>query len=185
MSSKDFLLIKAAVYEMGLLFNQKPDDEKITAYAKALKDFTPAQICFAFNQVIKSGSAFFPSLAEILKHLMPVKESSEDQAIKATEEIVRVAIEHGHNRTQRALDSLSVSTRALVGDDHQIILRICKSMEDELSTIKAQLRNLLRARIDSQKAGDHLIQLTRIGINHKSLLIEANGMRKLDFGSAV
>jgi hypothetical protein len=158
------LQVKAAIYEMGLLFNQPPNDERITAYAKALKDFTPTQICFAFNQVIKSGSAFFPSLAEILKHLQPAKESSEDLAVKAMEEVVRAVIYHGHYQTQRALDSLSESTRKIVGDDHQLLVSIGKSEASELPTLKAQLRNLFRARIESEKAGEQLIQLNRIGI---------------------
>lgn len=178
MSSKEFLLLKAAIYEMGLLFNQQPNDERITAYARALQSFTPDQIKFSFNQVIKSGSAFFPSLAEILKHLTPAKESSEDLAVKAMEEVVKAAIEHGHYKTQRALDSLSESTRRIVGDDHALLISIGKSDASELPTLKAQLRNLFRARIESEKAGEQLVQLNRTGIKFtegmKGLTYESN-----------
>lgn len=178
--NKDFLLIKAAIYEMGLLFNQQPNDERITAYAKALSNYSPSQIKFAFNSVIASGSAFFPSLAEILNNLKPMVPRSEDLAAQMTEEIVRLAIEHGQYRTDRAHDALAPETREALGADWSVILRICKSMEDELPTIKAQLRNLLRARIESKKADRHNGKLVHLGIVKQE---QIDGMRTLSFNN--
>ena len=170
--------VKAAIYEMGLLFNQQPTDERITAYSKALQNYSPNQIKFAFNSVILSGSAFFPSLAEILVHLKPMKPKSEDVAAEMMEEIVRVAIEHGQYRTDRAYESLSEKTRAMIVDDRHIFMRICKSLESELPTIKAQLRNLLRARLESGTAEVHNGRLLKLGIIKQD---QIEGMNKLEF----
>lgn len=177
MNEKEFLVIKAAIYEMGLLFNQQPNDEKITAYAKALSNYSPNQIKFAFNSVILSGSAFFPSLAEILNHLKPMQPKSEDRAAELMEEVVRVALANGYNRIDRAYNELSVNAKAVLGEDKATLLRICRSMEDELPTIKAQLRNLFRARIDSQKAEIHNGKLLQLGVIKPEQIEE---MKKLD-----
>jgi hypothetical protein len=176
--STNKMAIKAAIYEMGLLFNQKPDDEKITAYAKALENYSPSQIKFAFNSVISSGTAFFPSLAEILKYLKPIRPAAEDLASELMEEVVKKAAANGYNRTAQTMAELSPGAKAVLGDDHQTLLRICKSMEDELPTIKAQLRNLFRARIESQRADAHNSKLVQIGVAKTE---EIEGMKKLHF----
>ena len=170
--------VKAAIYEMGLLFNQQPTDERITAYAKALQNYSPNQIKFAFNSVILSGSAFFPSLAEILTHLKPMKPKSEDVAADMMEEIVRVAIEHGQYRTDRAYLALSDKTKEMLGDDRQIFMRICKSYESELPTIKAQLRNLLRARLELGESQQHNGKLLKLGLLKPA---ENAGMNKVEY----
>lgn len=172
--SKESNAIKAAIFEMALLFNQQPNDERITAYAKALQNYSPSQIKFAFNSVILSGTAFFPSLAEILTHLRPIKPKSEDIAVQLVDEIVRAAIEHGQYRVDRAYEALSDSAKEVLGGDKQAILNICKSMEDELPIIKAQLRNLFRSKLESQKASEHHGKLLRLGI-------KVEPMRKISF----
>jgi hypothetical protein len=180
MNEKEFLIIKAAIYEMGLLFNQQPTDERINAYAKALSNYTPAQIKFAFNSVILSGSAFFPSLAEILNHLRPMTPKADDKAAELMEEVVRVAIEHGHNRTERAIAALSPFAREVLGDDHNQLIRICKSYEDELPTIKAQLRNLFRARLEAKKSDTHNGKLIQLGVVRRE---QIEGLKKLGFST--
>jgi hypothetical protein len=164
---------KTAVYELldrynGLLNKSQAEQvHKLLHWAEFLaikKKFTVKQVAWALTELTKNGSPFMPSAIEIANKLEPSKESSEDLAIAAMEEVVKAVVEHGHYRTQRILDSLAPATRAMIGDDHQLLIRIGKSDESELSTIKAQLRNLFRARIESEKAGNHLIQLNRIGI---------------------
>jgi hypothetical protein len=90
MSNTKLLALKHAIYEMGLRFNQEPSDAKITVYAKDLMNYTPEQVAFAFRQVINSGSSFFPSMAEILKHLRPAEDKREDRAPLLVKEIVQL-----------------------------------------------------------------------------------------------
>lgn len=174
----ELLVIKAAIYEMGLLFNQQPTDERITAYAKALQNYTPGQIKFAFNSVILSGSAFFPSLAEILTHLKPVRPKSEDLAAEIMEEVVSKALANGYNRLEQTMSALSENAKAVLGDDKHTLLRICQSLESDLPTIKAQLRNLFRARLESKKADQHNGKLVQLGVVKRE---QIEGIKRLEF----
>lgn len=94
-SEVEIELLKAAIYEVGLLFNQQPNEARINAYARALQNYSPKQVTYAFNQVVLSGSAFFPSLAEVLTHLRPTQEKTEDKApLIATEIINFIRLHH-------------------------------------------------------------------------------------------
>lgn len=183
MNNRKLLATKAAIYEMGLRFNQQPSPERIEAYAKDLaEEYTPEQITFAFRQVIASGSAFFPSLAEILNHLKPMAPKSEDRAAELMEEIVRLCIEHGYNRLDRIERDLSKDAKTVLGEDKHTLLRICRSYENELPTIKAQLRNVFRARLESQKANQHNGKLVQLGIVNQDQIEE---MRRMNFSGDI
>lgn len=155
------LLIKEAIYEMGLLFNQMPSEEKINAYSKALLNYEPNQIVFAFRQVIKSGTAFFPSLAEILKHLSPVKEIAQDKAPQVAAEMIQALRWYGPHDEARMLESVSKEARLTfqrLGNTADI------RNSENIDTIRAQLERLARSVINSNAAQEKNDQLQKIGI---------------------
>lgn len=161
MNTEKFIEIKAAIYEMGLLFNQMPNDEKITAYAKALVNYESTQIIFAFKQVIKSGSAFFPSLAEILKHLQPGKEDEIDQAPQIAAEMLRLIRWYGKHDEVNMLKNASPEARETfikLGDTQDI------RNSENTDTVRAQLERLARSVKASQKISEKNEKLEQIGI---------------------
>ena len=166
--SRELLERKSAVYQMGLLFNQPPGDERITAYAKALEAFSKAQIVYAFNKVIKSGTPFFPSLAEILKHLSPVEQNVENRAIEIANEIVSMAQAYGYMQTDKAFERLSEDAKDTIKSP-SMILEICNTQLEQLSTIKAQLRRLAIASLQKEKNDGHNQIIESLGINFASI----------------
>lgn len=180
MSSKEFLQVKAAIYEMGLLFNQQPSDERITAYANALKNYEPNQIIFAFNKVINSGTAFFPSLAEILKHLRPQKEVAQDKAPQVANEMLQALRTFGPHAEDKMLLEVSPEARATfkalgyTGDIRN---------SDNIDTVRAQLERLARGVINSTETKNKNSELEKIGIKEPGKVLSMNkpGMKTLDF----
>lgn len=163
---------KSAVYQMGLLFNQAPADDKITAYARALQRYTPAQITHAFNQVILSGSAFFPSLAEILKHLRPPEERKEDQAPVIVAEMIQLIRAYGKyaeaEMMMKASPIAKLAFKAL-GDTSDI------RNSENFETTKAQLERLVKGVIAAKDNKTVMDRLERVGIQTPA------NLQKLDF----
>ena len=170
---------KSAVFQMGLLFNQQPSDEKITAYANALINYEPKQIIFAFNQVILSGSAFFPSLAEVLKHLRPATEAVVDRAPQVAIEILNAIRTYGPHDESRMLQNVSEDTRVtLLAIGFTGDIRNSENYE----TTKAQIERLARGVLASREASVKNERLQKIGINTgKVLSMNKTGMKTMDF----
>lgn len=179
MSSKNFLQVKAAIYEMGLLFNQMPSDERITAYARALENYEPRQVIFAFKLIIESGSAFFPSLAEILKCLKPITPKIEDRAPVIVAEIITGIRRYGKWAEKEMLESLSPEARAVVyqlGDTTDI------RNSENFETTKAQLERLAKGVLGKNVAEIFNTKLEAIGITTQSAIsINKSPLRKLGF----
>lgn len=173
---KDILPLKEAIYEMGLYFNQQPGDDRITAYAKALSNYTPQQIVYAFKQVINSGSAFFPSLAEILKHLRPAEDSTEDKAAIVTEEIIRYAQAYGYMQIEKAFYAISEDARIAAGSP-SFLLEVCNTPFDDLTTLKAQIRRQAKAAFERTVNTAKNEKLQAIGIETGKVLT----LRKPEF----
>lgn len=181
MKNERDLEIKAAIYEVGLLFNQQPGDDKINAYAKALQNYTPKQITHAFNQVILSGSAFFPSLAEILTHLRPPTEKKEDLAPLICAEILE-AIKNFSSYDEIKMDEhLSENAR-------QVLRMLGGSAEirnapfENLGTTKAQLTKLASSVLAKKEADAKLSKLESIGITTGRVLdFPKQELRTMDF----
>lgn len=169
------LAIKEAIYEMGLLFNQMPNEERITAYAKALMNYEPNQIIFAFKKVINSGSAFFPSLAEILKHLRPAQEVATDKAPQIANEMLSALKTYGPHDEANMLKNVSEEARltftrlGFTGDIRN---------SENIDTVRAQLERLARSVISSREADNKNKQLESIGI---VIPFNKPDMKKLDF----
>lgn len=157
----DLLPLKEAIYEMGLYFNQAPGDDRITAYAKALSNHTPQQVIFAFKQVINSGSAFFPSLAEILKHLRPPEEKREDLAPSIAAEIIQLLRLYGKYDEDRMRQAASQDARLVflqLGDTSDI------RNSENFETMRAQLERLARSVLSRKDAIKKAEELQKIGI---------------------
>ncbi len=171
------LAIKAAIYDMGLKFNQEPSDAKITAYAKELMDYSPAQINFAFREIINSGSAFFPSLAEVLKHLRPVQETVQDKAPQVAQEILQLLRWYGPHAEREMIENASEDARLVflaIGYTGDI------RNSENYETTKAQIERLARGVLSSKTAAQKNEQLERIGIDTSKVLT----MKKPEFRTA-
>jgi hypothetical protein len=182
MSDKSFLQIKAAIYEMGLLFNQQPSDERINAYANALRNYQANQIIYAFKKVISSGSAFFPSLAEILIHLRPQEAKSIDLGNEVANEIIQKCIEKGRYRTNEIIPALGEDAAAVVTKYRYLITQILDSEQDQLSSIRAQIRDLVKGASEIEKIKKHSEELKAVGINNPNVIpINKQSMKKVSF----
>jgi hypothetical protein len=173
----DLLAIKEAVYEVGLLFNQSPDDAKITAYAKALQNYSPKQIVFAFNQVILSGTAFFPSLAEVLDHLRPKETPVNDRANLIMEEVIKKIQEFSEwqeDRMREAMSPEALEVIKLMGGTYYI-------RNAELNgTLKAQIRDTAKGVLSFKESTKKMEQLQKIGLGNV-LQMPSPEMRTMDY----
>lgn len=183
MSIERDLEIKAAIYEVGLLFNQQPNDDKINAYAKALKNYSPKQITHAFNQVILSGSAFFPSLAEILTHLRPPNEKKEDIAPLICAEILEAIKLFSSYDEVRMNEHLSESARLvlkMLGGTSEIR----NAPAENIGTTKAQLTKLASSVLAKKDADAKNAKLESIGINTGRVLdFPKQEMKTMDYSN--
>lgn len=176
---KDLLPLQEAIYEVGLLFSKstQPSEAQINAYAKALQRYSPEQVTYAFNQIILKGSAFFPSLAEVLVFLRVQESSSEDRGNIFADEIVSKALDHGFYRTKDAYESLSNEAKLVIGNNTRILKEICESSRDELMIIKSQIRKLAVARINTTKNEIHNKQIESLIEGNKAKLKDLSGLR--------
>ena len=167
----DLTAIKAAIYEMSLLFNQQPADERIAAYAKNLTQFTPEQIIFAFRQEIRKGSAFFPSLAEIISHLRPKEVSPDAIAAEVAEEIMR-AVVNGDR-----FELLSEVAQKTIGSQYGMSL-IGEADRSQIPTNKAQLRMQAKAVVERDRKDTYDVWLKKLGLP-TSAAIESGAPKEL------
>lgn len=167
MNDAKLVAIKAAIYEMGLLFNQAPSDDKIKAYASALINYEPGQIKFAFREVINSGSAFFPSLAEILKHLRPDTEKKEDRAPLIVKEIIQAIRSWNKDLEEQMLESVSEDARLVfLAIGNTADLRNSENFE----TMSAQVERLVKGVLAAKTNEIKNTNLERLGINTGKVL---------------
>lgn len=171
MKNEKLLERKSAVYQMGLLFNQQPNDDKITAYANALMNYEPKQIIFAFKKVIDSGSAFFPSLAEILKHLRPAENTKEDKAPIIVNEIIQFIRLHPFDLEKNHTHTLSTEAlEVIIANGGTRAIRDSENFE----TMKAQLERLAKGVIANRDAGIKNEALQKIGIDTMGKILPMN-----------
>jgi hypothetical protein len=160
-SELKLLAIKHAIFEMGLKFNQEPSDAKISAYAKDLMAYTPEQINFAFRQVINSGSSFFPSLAEILKHLRPNIETKEDRAPLIVKEIIQAIQSWNKDLEAQMIESVSEDARlCFLAIGNTSYIRNSENFE----TMSAQLERLVKGVLSVKVNDVKKEKLEKLGI---------------------
>lgn len=182
MNNTKLLGIKATIYEMGLRFNQQPSPEKINAYAQDLMEYEPHQITFAFRQVINSGSSFFPSLAEILKHLRPPETRKEDLAPVIVNEMLQAIRYYGQYDEERMKASVSENARlAFDALGNTMDIRLSENIE----TTKAQLERLVKGVLANKDASYKTEQLAQIGIGSAKVISLPNKttMKGLDYSN--
>jgi hypothetical protein len=152
MNSKELLERKSAVFQMGLLFNQPPADDRINAYAKALMNYTPQQIVFAFNQVILSGTSFFPSLAEVLKHLRPNTEVKEDRAPLIVKEIIQAIQSWNKDLEAQMIESVSEDARlCFLAIGNTSYIRNSENFETMSAQLERLVKGVLAAKVNDVK----------------------------------
>jgi len=177
MINEELLKRKSAVFQVGLLFNQQPSDEKITAYANALMNYEPRQIIYAFNQVILSGSAFFPSLAEVLKHLRIETEKKEDLAPVIVKEIISLIRSFGKYAEDKMLEVASSDARLVflaIGNTDDI------RNSENFETMQAQLERLAKGVLAAKLNHHKISKLESIGIDTGRLETSPN-FKTLDY----
>lgn len=180
----DLTPLKEAIFEVGLLFSKasQPSEAQINAYARALQKYTPAQITHAFNQVVLSGSAFFPSLAEVLAHLKPKGVSTDDIGNFVANEVIQKVIDFGIYRLNDAFNELSDVSKRTIGENTYLLREIANSDQDSLPTIRAQIRGLAKAATESHKSEKHNEKLNKIGISTDNVLtMKKVEMKTMDF----
>jgi hypothetical protein len=184
---KDLLPYKEAIFEVGLLFSKstQPSEAQVNAYAKALQNYTPKQIVFAFNQVILTGSAFFPSLAEILAHLKVKEVSKDEKANAVVAELFQAIKDFSQYSELEMVEALSEDARlTLLAMGGTSELR--NTPIDNIGTTRAQLRDLAKSVIASKDNATKAAKLERIGIktgivldfkksNHQPMMADFSG----------
>lgn len=174
--------IRAAIEEMGHCFLKKPDDTQVEVYARGLERFSTEQVIFAFNQVIESGSDFFPSLGRILSYLRPKDQDPEGMAAVIADEIVNTAANFGYMQTGAAFLTLSPTAKLVCGSSSRL-LDICNTERDNLTTVKAQLRKQAIGVLSQQKTNIHNEKLVEIGLATAEVLdFQKPALRSLAYG---
>lgn len=172
------LAIKSAIFQMGLRFNQEPSKEKIEAYANDLMGYTPEQITFAFRQVIASGTAFFPSMAEILKFLKPREVTSQDIGNEVANELIDKILEFGRYKPGLN-EALSPVANKILEENRYLFLEVLDSEKNQVPSIRAQIRDLVKAKTEGKKATSYNEKLTKIGIDTSNVI----GFKRPEFQS--
>lgn len=175
------LAIKSAIYQMGLRFNQEPSKEKIEAYANDLMGYTPEQITFAFRQVIASGTDFFPSMAAILKHLQPKEVTSQDVGNEVANELIEKILEFGRYK-QGLSEALSPVAQKILEENRYLFLEILDSEKHQVPSIRAQIRDLVKAKTEGKKAASYNEKLAKIGIEKTNVIgFKRPDLQTIDF----
>jgi Golgi nucleoside diphosphatase len=142
MNQPSLTALKAAIYEMGLYFNQQPSDDRITAYAKALANYSDKQVIFAF------------------KHLKP-QEETHDKAPQIAAEMLKLIRWYGKHDEENMLKNASPEARETflrLGDTQDI------RNSENTDTVRAQLERLARSVMQSKQVEVKNKQLENIGI---------------------
>jgi hypothetical protein len=164
---KEKLSMQQIIYNFGLTFNQQPTSERIEIYADALLPLGEDIVKLAFERIIRSGSAFFPSLAEIYQTINPKK--PDDSAIVANEiiNLIRTYGKHDESTMLARASGLARSVILQMGSTDYV-----RNSENQ-EVIRAQLERLARA--ISQKENYESES------NHEAVEFKAQGLKKLVF----
>jgi hypothetical protein len=173
-------LILEALLKYRDLFNRSPDPQALELYADMLAEsFEFKQVTWALTEFVKRGSTFFPSCGEIFGVLAPKEASTEDRAAELVNEIISKATLHGYMQIQRSFNELSPEAQAAVGGP-SFLLEICNTPYDNLGTMKAQLRRMVKASLERTTHNAHNARLEQIGIGNV-VQINNQAMRPLGF----
>lgn len=162
---KSKIALKEIIYNFGLMFNQQPSPERIDVYADTLAPLGEDGVKLAFQRIIKSGSSFFPSIAEIYEAINPKK--TDESAIVASEiiKLVRVYGPHAENELMQNCSPLARRVILQLGS-----LDFVRNSENT-ETIRAQLERLARS----------ISQKISYEENKTSLIASSVNMKRISF----
>lgn len=163
--SKEKIEMMAIIYNFGLTFNQQPTQERIEVYADALLPLGVEKVRFAFEKIIKSGSAFFPSLAEIYQALFPKKPDESPVVANEIINLVRIYGPHSEHEMYKAASPLAKMVLAKLGSTDSI------RNSENTEVIRAQIERLAKALAQKE---DYLT-------SHESVEFKTQGLKKLAF----
>lgn len=142
-------LTKACIYEMSLLFNQRIQPEKITAYATALVNYPTENLKIAFRNIILSGEDFFPSCARLIKEMQPPRQDPEELAQIMCDNIVEAVLRYGRYRQDEIKEKLTaeeMDALTRIGG----ALTILDSKKSDMPTIRSQIRKSCKALVNKE-----------------------------------
>jgi hypothetical protein len=195
MSTELNAAIKEAMLAMLVKFNnrlnkaQMEPESKLADWADYLafeRKFKVSQVAVALETLMSSNTRFMPSAYEIANALKPKTQTSEDIGNQVANEVIQAVINYGVYRINEAYSSLSEMAKQTIGDNRYILTEIANSDQDSLPTIRAQIRNMVKASAELQGINQHNRKLAAIGISHdrNSLAVKplpTNEMRVLSF----
>jgi hypothetical protein len=137
--SKEKLSMQQIIYNFGLMFNQQPTSERIEIYADVLLPLGEDVVKLAFERIIRSGSAFFPSVAEIYEAINPKK--PDVSAIVANEiiKLLRIYGPHAEQDLIKNASPLAKSVLVHIGSTESL------RASENTDMIRAQLERLAKS----------------------------------------
>ena len=165
--SRDKINMQQMIYNFGLMFNQQPTPERIEVYADALLPLGEKTVKLAFERIIKSGTAFFPSIAEIYESLNPKKPDESAMVANEIIKLVRIYGPHAENELMNNASPLAKSVLSHLGSTDSV-----RSSENT-DMIRAQLERLAKSISNKEfydkKTSENLVEF------------KGQGLKKLEF----
>lgn len=171
--------IKDAMTAMLVKFNnrlgksQMESESKLADWAEYLafeRKFKVSQVAVALESLMSANTKFMPSAYEISDALKPKQPSSEDLGNFVANELIQSVIRFGGYRLGEAYDSLSDVSKKTLGGNTYLLREIANSEEDQLPSIRAQIRGMVKGAAESIKAEVHNDKLKKIGIETDNVL---------------
>lgn len=173
---RDLIKLKSLLFDFGMLFNQQPSSEKIDIYAKFLEKYSDEQIIYAFSKITESGTPYFPSLGELLQHILPPKESKPDLAAKVAVEILSLIREFSQYDEKKMLEKAS--------NEAKLVLKLYGStmdlrLSENIETCRAQLERYARSVLQAEEIKVKREELAKIGIKSEENISD---IRRVEYG---
>jgi len=154
-------------------YDKKLGDTRLKYDGKFFSQFTELQLEEIYIKCI-SKFKFYPNIAELTELLQP-KEDSKDQANEMTGSILQAVRDYGRHQALRVKMLLGPITwfaiESFGGWDV-----ICNIPEDQLSTSRAQLRDMCKSALTIKSRG---------AMKDNLLEYQKHGMRKLGFDQGI
>lgn len=167
--------IHKAMLEMLKKFNnrlnksQMEPEDKLSSWAQFLafeKKCTVKQVAVALDGLMNESTKFMPSAYEIAAALKPKESSSEDIGNQVANEIIQAVVDWGVYRLGDAYASLSPVAKRTLGGNTYILREIANSEQDQIPSIRAQIRGMVKASAEAIKNDKHNQKLNSIGIDN-------------------
>lgn len=166
---------------------QREDESVLSDWAEYLafeRKFTVSQVAVALESLMNANTKFMPSAYEIADSLKPKDVSSDDIGNFVANEVIQKVIEYGIYRLDKAFEALSDVSKQTIGENTYLLREIANSDEDNLPSIRAQIRGLAKGAAESHKNEKHNDKLAKIGIDTKNVIsFKRPEFQSLDFSN--